>query len=93
MGKRIHINRFDPREDNMPIQIVGVVAHVNQWGLDSDQSKPLRAQIYLPCLQMPDNYIANVPSGGRSHVLPGFLLSASRNCWSTPVRIPCGSAP
>jgi predicted permease len=69
VGKRIHINRFDPHDDNEPIQIVGVVAHVNQWGLDSDQSQALRAQMYLPCLQMPEKYIANVPSGGGTFLM------------------------
>jgi len=69
VGKRIHINRFDPHEDNEPIQIVGVVAHVNQWGLDSDESQSLRAQMYLPCLQMPENYIRNVPSGGGTFLM------------------------
>jgi predicted permease len=69
VGKRIHINRFDPREDNLPIEIVGVVAHVNQWGLDSDDSRPLRSQMYLPCLQMPENYIKDVPSGGGTFVM------------------------
>lgn len=35
-------------------QIIGVVAHVNQWGLDSDAASPLHAQIYEPFLQLPD---------------------------------------
>jgi predicted permease len=44
-------------------EIVGVVGHVHQWGLDSDDTQPLRAQVYIPCLQMPDAYMALVPSG------------------------------
>jgi putative ABC transport system permease protein len=35
-------------------QIIGVVGHVNQWGLDSDAASPLHAQIYEPFLQLPD---------------------------------------
>jgi predicted permease len=35
-------------------QIVGVVAHVNQWGLDSDSSFPLHAQMYIPLSQTID---------------------------------------
>ncbi|MGI9069966.1 MAG: ADOP family duplicated permease [Bryobacteraceae bacterium] len=35
-------------------QIVGVVGHVNQWGLASDASNPLRAQMYLSITQIPD---------------------------------------
>jgi len=30
------------------------VAHVNQWGLASDVSNPLQAQMYLPIAQIPD---------------------------------------
>src|SRR6202035_1165884 len=42
--------------------------HVNQWGLDSDNKEQLRAQMYLPCLQMPDSYISGVPGGGGSFI-------------------------
>ena len=39
-------------------EIIGVVGHVNQWGLDSDATQSLRAQLYVPCMQMPDDYLA-----------------------------------
>jgi predicted permease len=58
VGKRINLFTTGGK-----LEIVGVVGHVNQWGLDSDATQPLRAQLYLPCLQMPDAYIANTPSG------------------------------
>jgi predicted permease len=35
-------------------EIVGVVGHVKQWGLDSDDKQPLRAQLYFPFMQLPD---------------------------------------
>jgi predicted permease len=54
-------------------EIVGVVGHVNQWGLDSDDTQQLRAQVYIPCLQMPDAYMAMVPSG------MGIVVRASNN--------------
>ena len=38
-------------------QIIGVVSHVNQWGLASDLSNPLHAQIYYPAAQMPDSAV------------------------------------
>lgn len=44
-------------------QIVGVVGHVNQWGLDSDDTHPLRAELYLSCMQMPDAFLSLVPNG------------------------------
>jgi predicted permease len=64
IGKRLRMNSLDLTPNGTLVQIVGVVGHVNQWGLDSDQTNSLRAQLYLPCLQMPDPYMANVPGGG-----------------------------
>jgi hypothetical protein len=58
MGKRIVMNNSDRK-----LEIVGVVGHVKQWGLDLDDIQPLRAQIYIPCMQMPDNFIAMTPAG------------------------------
>jgi predicted permease len=58
IGKRIHLNGSDQLAE-----IVGVVGHVKQWGLDADDTQSLRAQFYIPCTQMPDQYIARAPSG------------------------------
>src|SRR5580658_5980808 len=41
-----------------PAQIVGVVGHVKQWGLDSDDSNKIRDQIYFPVLQVPDKFMS-----------------------------------
>jgi ABC-type antimicrobial peptide transport system permease subunit len=43
--------------------VVGVVGHVNQWGLDSDASNPLRAEIYEAFAQLPPMQIARIPDG------------------------------
>jgi putative ABC transport system permease protein len=43
-------------------EIIGVVGHVKQWGLDSDDHNSLRAQVYFPFMQLPDNVMAMVPS-------------------------------
>ncbi|HET9792819.1 MAG TPA: ABC transporter permease [Thermoanaerobaculia bacterium] len=58
VGKRLNLDDFD-----QPAQIVGVVGHVRQWGLDADDTQPLRAQLYLACLQMPDRYVAGSAGG------------------------------
>lgn len=58
VGKRFHLNGADELTE-----IIGVVGHVKQWGLDTDDSNSLRAQFYVPWMQMPDPYIACVPSG------------------------------
>ena len=57
IGKRLNFNHGAPAE------IVGIVGHVKQWGLDIDDSHSLRAQVYVPCMQMPDGFIAGAPSG------------------------------
>lgn len=58
IGKRILSNYFAG-----PAEIVGVVGHVKQWGLDSDDTEKLRTQFYLPCMQMPDSFTSMTPSG------------------------------
>ena len=35
------------------VQIVGVVGHVKQWGLDSDDTAKIRDQIYFPFRKCP----------------------------------------
>ncbi len=57
IGKRINLNHGGQ------VEIVGIVGHVKQWGLDLDDTHSLRAQFYLPCMQMPDEFITMTPSG------------------------------
>jgi predicted permease len=57
VGKSINLNGGPQAE------IVGVVGHVKQWGLDLDDTHSLRAQFYIPCMQMPDGFVASAPSG------------------------------
>jgi putative ABC transport system permease protein len=58
IGKRIHINGR-----STSAEIVGVVGHVKQWGLDSDDRQELRSQMYLSIMQLPDEAVALVPAG------------------------------
>jgi len=44
-------------------EIVGVVGHVKQWGLDTDDTQPLRAQLYFSFMQLPDPVMALAPVG------------------------------
>jgi predicted permease len=67
IGKRIVLNNTGAK-----LEVVGVVGHVKQWGLDLDDTHSLRAQLYLPCMQMPDNFVAP-PSGS------GVMLSYEGN--------------
>ena len=47
IGKRINLGG-----DRDPLQIVGVVGHVKQWSLDSDEAQTLQAQLYEPFRQV-----------------------------------------
>jgi predicted permease len=46
-----------------PVQIVGVVEHVKQWGLDSDDTNKIRDQIYFPVWQIPDKFMTEGVAG------------------------------
>ena len=59
IGKRIRQGDEDPQT------IIGVVDHVKLWGLDSDDSQPLRAQMYEPMRQFPDNAVAQFANNVR----------------------------
>lgn len=58
VGKRLHLN-----STGEIAEIVGVVGHVNQWGLDTDGTEALRAQLYTPFMQLPDKAMALSASG------------------------------
>ena len=61
IGKRIE---FDSTSETIgPAEIVGVVGHVKQWGLDTDDTEALRAQLYTPFMQLRDEAMALAPSG------------------------------
>jgi predicted permease len=78
IGKRVHMSHLDKGGDGKVYEIVGVVGHVNQWGLDSDLKEELRAQIYFSCLQMPDDYIVGVPGGGGTFMAVRSALPAEQ---------------
>ena len=52
VGKRIFL---DSLGGNPQAEIIGVVGHVKQWGLDTDDTEQLRAQLYFPFMQLPDS--------------------------------------
>ena len=61
IGKRIRMKENEEMGDGTT-EIVGVVDHVNQWGLASD-AQNLQAQIYLPAMQMTDSFTVLVSYG------------------------------
>jgi putative ABC transport system permease protein len=63
IGRRVHLGILD-----VVGQIVGVVGHVKQWGLDSDAQSSVQAQFYFPVSQIPDRFMLLVARG------VGFLV-------------------
>jgi predicted permease len=62
LGKTINLDSLGG--NGFPqLQIIGVVGHVKQWGLDSDDTNELRAQMYAPYMQLSDGAISLAPSG------------------------------
>jgi predicted permease len=49
VGKRIHLAGF-----NVTAEIIGVVGHVKQWGLDADAKAGVQAQFDYPFMQLPE---------------------------------------
>jgi predicted permease len=82
IGKRIHMAML-----GLSPEIVGVVGHVKQWGLDQDgdAQHPILAQAYLPFLQLPDQFLIGPPAGRvivRTNGSPEALVPAIHDALS-----------
>ena len=67
IGKHVKVFDFDrdlTQRTWIPLTIVGVVGHVNQFGLAEDASQPLQAQLYRSLMQATDLHLKNVAQGG-----------------------------
>ncbi len=58
IGRHVHLATF-----NVEAEIVGVVGHVRQWGLDADAGSAIEAQFYYPFVQLPDNLMRLAATG------------------------------
>ena len=58
IGKRVHLATF-----GVEAEIVGVVDHVRQWGLDADAASAIEAQFYFPFMQLPDKIMRLAATG------------------------------
>jgi predicted permease len=78
LQKRIHIAGFDA-----DAEIVGVVAHVRQWGPGNDPKTAIEAQFFYPFMQLPPNLMRLVASGVavviRTHGDPASIMEPVRN--------------
>jgi ABC-type antimicrobial peptide transport system permease subunit len=72
------------------VQVIGVVSHVKQWGLDSDDSAKIRDQMYFPFLQVPDPFMVEAVSGltllMRTAPEPMSLVASVRTAVAGPTR-------
>jgi predicted permease len=55
IGKHVHLATF-----NVTVEIVGVVGHVKQWGLDADSKSVIEAQLDYPFMQLPERLMPMV---------------------------------
>jgi predicted permease len=58
VGKRLNLGLFDTQPE-----IVGVVGHVNHWGLGSTGYDNMKAELYLPLDQVPDQFAPLMAKG------------------------------
>jgi predicted permease len=60
IGQHVNFALFDK-----PAQIIGIVGHVKQWGLDENTQSPVQAQFYFPISQVPDQFMPLLARGTR----------------------------
>jgi predicted permease len=54
IGKRVNLEFIGKAE------IVGIAGHVRHWGLDTDPTEKIQAQLYMPLMQIPDKFMPQV---------------------------------
>lgn len=80
IGKRLNFDLVYTE----PLQIVGVVAHVKQYGLDETVNSPVQAQFYMSLLQLPDDQLKTLASSTTGFIIrtqgsPDAFASAVRD--------------
>ncbi|MGH9733876.1 MAG: ABC transporter permease [Candidatus Acidiferrales bacterium] len=58
IGRRVNFDLLSTSPE-----IVGVVGHVKQWGLDENSHSPVHSQCYLPLPQIPDQFLSLMSRG------------------------------
>jgi predicted permease len=81
IGKRVNFQILD-----IQAEIVGVVGHIKQWGLDENAKSPVLAQAYFPLDQIPDRFWPLLSKGSdiylRSQASPEVVIPAVRQILS-----------
>jgi predicted permease len=63
LGQRINLELV-----NMKCEVVGIVGHVKQWGLDADATSKIHSQLYFAFRQFPDS-VMDIVSTGSDYVV------------------------
>lgn len=84
IGLYLNFNTNPADPDKVPNpQIVGIVGHVNQWGLDNDGPGAMHEELYLPVAQIPEKDLNRAGLGGdifiRQQTAGSFNLAALRS--------------
>jgi predicted permease len=81
IGKRLNLGLLE-----MQPEIVGVVAHVEHWGLGSRGHETVESQIYMPVWQVPDRFWPLLAKGSqwvaRASGAPGAISGGIREAQS-----------
>jgi predicted permease len=74
IGKHVNLDIL-----NKTAEVVGIVGHVKQWGLDENASSPVQAQCYMALAQTPDEVMPLLAHGvqGFARVEPAMLANSS----------------
>ncbi len=74
IGKSIAVpdmgGEFGP-EVTRPMEIVGIVGHVNHWGLDTDAGARVRSELYISLAQVPEPFMKGMATGSSFVVRAG----------------------
>ena len=75
LGQRVNLELLQ-----LSCEVVGVVGHVKQWGLDADATAKVQSQMYLASRQIPDSVMDLISTGSeyvvRTTVEPYALVPA-----------------
>jgi predicted permease len=80
IGKRLNFSLIYKE----PLQIVGIVGHVKQYGLDETDNSPVQTQFYMSPLQLPDDQLEVLASSTTGFVVrtqgsPDAVLGSIRD--------------
>ena len=73
IGKSIRVPDMGEsgQELTAPMEIVGVVGHVNHWGLDTDARARVRSELYVPLSQIPEPFMKGMATSSSFVVRAG----------------------